>query len=133
MHPTFRERYCAHAGIPTEQFEDHVFARTLYFHARPLRWLLNLVPDYFAADHDFIRSVGDLRSRRFFHAEAGEYSTHALNRGILRRGFLLRVSAERVRLLMEANWGTHDSAPPLDERPADSTAPVSSRSPSSHS
>ena len=133
MHPTFRERYCAQVGLAAHQFEPHVFERALYLHARPLRWVLELIPDYFAADHDFIRSVGDLRSRRFFHAEAGEYSTHARNRGVLRRWLFLRVSAERVRRLMEAHWGSRDSAPPLEGVPAQSTAPFSSRSRSSRS
>lgn len=133
MPPTFRERYCAHFGLRNEEFETHLFLRGLNFHARPLRWLLNLLPDYFSADHDFVRSVGDLRSRRFFHAEAGEYSTHALNRGILRRWLFLRVSAERVRLIMERTWGSHESAPPMDLPPAESAAPFSTRSTSSHS
>lgn len=113
MPPTFRERYCAHAGIPPERFEEHLFRRALYFHAKPLQGILDLMPDYFTADHDFLRSVGDIRSRRFFHAEAGEYQTHSLNRGILRRIFFLRVSAERVRQFMEECWGGHDSNPPV--------------------
>jgi len=116
MQPTFRERYCAFFSLPFEKFEEHLFVHALYFHARPLRWLLNLIPDYFSADHEFVRSVGDLRTRRYFHAEAAEYQTHSLNRGILRRWFFLRVSAERVRLLMEKCWGDTDSAPPVSVR-----------------
>lgn len=110
---SFRERYCSQHGIALTEFEEHLLPRALYFHARPLRNALATVPDYFAADREFLRSVGDLRSRRFFHAEAGEYHTASGSRGILHRWLRLRVSAERVRLIMEETWGTMDSSPPV--------------------
>lgn len=112
MQPTFRERYCQSHGLPAQEFDAHLFRHGLYFHARPFARLLALIPDYFSADHEFIRSVGDIRSRRFFHAEAGEYHMDGTNRGILRRFFRLRVSAERVRREMEAHWGASESNPP---------------------
>lgn len=93
-----------------ENFEQHLFRRGLYPHASLLAWLLAVMPDYFAADREFIRSVGDIRSRRFFHAEAGEYQMHLANRGFLRRWLRLRVSAERVRRSMEEHWGSAESA-----------------------
>jgi hypothetical protein len=114
MQPTFRERYCQSCGLALEQFDEHLLRRGLYLHARPLAGLLGLIPDYFIADHEFIRSVGDLRTRRYFHAEAGEYHTHTANRGFLRRWLRLRVSAERVRRAMEEHWGTAESASPLN-------------------
>lgn len=89
-------------------------SRALYLHARPLRRLLATLPDYFAAEREFLRGVGDIRSRRFFHAEAGEFHTHAANRGICRRFLRLRVSAERVRRIMEETWhATGQSNPPV--------------------
>ncbi len=109
---SFRERYCAHYGLRPEQFETHLFGRALYPHARPVRWLLDRSPNYFMADREFLRNVGDLRSRRSFHAEAGEYGSHAKNTGFLRRWLRLRVSAERVRLIMESIWTTRESTPP---------------------
>lgn len=112
MQPTFRERYCQSLGLSLDQFEPHLFRRGLYWHARPLVPLLRLIPDYFSADHEFVRSVGDIRSRRFFHAEAGEYHMDTANRGILRRFLRLRVSAERVRCEMEAHWGASETTPP---------------------
>lgn len=113
MHPTFRERYCRSYGLANEEFEQHIFRRGLYPHAALLRWLLGAIPEYFAADREFIRSVGDIRSRRFFHAEAGEYQMHLANRGFLRRWLRLRVSAERVRRCMEQHWGDENSAAPV--------------------
>ncbi|MBX3738687.1 MAG: hypothetical protein KF715_18475 [Candidatus Didemnitutus sp.] len=111
---SFRERYCSLHGINIAEFEEHLLPRALYFHARPFRGMLAALPDYFAADREFLRSVGDLRSRRFFHAEAGEYHTASGCRGVLHRLLRLRVSAERVRLIMEETWGTADSHPPVD-------------------
>lgn len=111
---TFRERYCSIHRIDPSGFERHLLARALYLHAVPLRGLLAALPDYLAADHEFLRSAGDLRSRRFFHAEAGEFHAHASNRGICRRFLRLRVSAERVRQVMEETWrATGESNPPV--------------------
>lgn len=112
---SFRERYCAIHRIAPAAFEEHLLPAALYFHARPLRGLLETLPDYFAADREFLRSVGDLRSRRFFHAEAGEYHTATTCRGFLHRFLRLRVSAERVRQIMEATWGTSGSNPPVEK------------------
>ena len=111
---SFRERYCAIHRVAATDFEEHLLPRVLYFHARPFRALLATLPDYFAADREFLRSVGDLRSRRFFHAEAGEYHTSATCRGVLHRWLRLRVSAERVRQIMEETWGALGSTPPIE-------------------
>jgi hypothetical protein len=115
MQPTFRERYCRRWELPSEQFEAHLFDRALYPPARWLRALLLWIwPDYFSADREFMRCVGDIRSRRFFHAEAGEFHTDASNGRFLRRWLRLRVSAERTRRLMEECWGTPDSRAPVE-------------------
>ena len=117
MSPTFRERYCRHWAIPLEQFEPHVLVRALYPQARIIRGLLLLWSDYFTADRDFLRSAGDIRSRRFFHAEAGEFHGAEANRRFLRRWLRLRVSAERTRRLMEECWGADaGSASPINGR-----------------
>jgi hypothetical protein len=113
---SFRERYCAIHQIAPADFEEHILPAALYFHARPLRRLFAAFPDYLAADREFLRSVGDLRSRRFFHAEAGEYFTATACRGFLHRFLRLRVSAERVRQIMEATWGTSGSNPPVEKQ-----------------
>lgn len=111
---SFRERYCSIHRIDPSGFERHLLTRTLYSHAVLLRSLLAALPDYLAADIEFLRGVGDIRSRRFFHAEAGEFHAHASNRGICRRFLRLRVSAERVRQVMEETWrATGKSNPPV--------------------
>jgi hypothetical protein len=112
---SFRERYCAIHQIAPSDFEEHLLPSALYLHARPLRGVLQSLPEYFSADREFLRSVGDLRSRRFFHAEAGEYHTATACRGFLHRFLRLRVSAERVRQIMESTWGTSGSNPPVEK------------------
>ncbi len=105
MAPTLRERYCAHWQISPDAYEEHLFRRSLYFHARGLRGIFQLVsPGYFAADREFIRAIGDLRSRRGFHSEAAEFHAAGANRALGRRWLRFRVSAERPRLWMEECW-----------------------------
>lgn len=110
---TFRERYCEYWSISSEQFEDHVLLRALYPHARVLRRLLALRSDYFSPDHEFIRSVALLRSRRLFHGEVGEYHADPANHVFGRRWLRLRLSTDRVRHLMEECWGRADSTAPM--------------------
>ncbi len=107
MAPTFRERYCQHWAIPPSRFEEHLFARTLYPHARVLHIFLRLMPGYFIPDLEFLHGMGDLRSRRFFNEEACEFhATEANhNRNFLRHLFRLRVSADRVLHCMDECWG----------------------------
>lgn len=113
MQLTFRERYCDYWSISSEQFEEHLLLRALYPHARGLHRLLAMCPDYFYPDHEFIRSVALLRSRRLFHGEVGEYHADPANHGFLRRWLRLRLSTDRVRHLMEECWGQADSTAPM--------------------
>lgn len=120
---SFRERYCSIHQLAPDDFEKHLLPRALYFHARMLRGTLAALPDYLSADREFLRSVGDLRSRRFFHAEAGEYHSSTASRGFLHRFLRLRVSTERVRLIMEATWQSTGASNP----PVESSSDVSAR------
>lgn len=111
--PTFRERYSQHWSISPSDFEEHLFSRALYLHARAARPILTR--QFFAPDREFLRNVGDIRSRRYFHAEAGEFHDMPENGRLLRRWLRLRVSAERTRRLMEECWGASDSVAPVPE------------------
>jgi len=114
MNSTFSEMYCARHGVDAAEFERRLFLAGLYPHARWLLWLLRLAgPDYFSPDREFIRAVGQLRSRRLLHAEIGEFHTHPRNRGVWRVVLRLRVSTTRVRRLIDANWQGPDSRPPV--------------------
>ena len=111
--PTFRERYSQYWSIPLNDFEEHLLVRSLYLHARLLRPVLGR--EFFAPDREFLRGAGDIRSRRFFHAEAGEFHQMAENGTLLRRWLRLRVSAERTRKLMEECWESANAGAPQPE------------------
>lgn len=114
MNPTFSETYCARHGVDAAEFERRLFREGLYPHARWVLGLLRLAgSDYFSPDREFIRAVGQLRSRRMLRAEIDEFHTHPRNRGFCRIALRLRVSTTRVRRLVEADWPGRDSRPPV--------------------
>lgn len=98
---TFRELYCERRGITAERFEHELVRRSLYWPARPIYWLLGLNRAYTSPDYEFVRGVGDLRSWRDFHNETVEYHYHPHNRGFLRDALRLRVSAKRLKTVLE--------------------------------
>ncbi|MCR6630479.1 MAG: hypothetical protein NVV74_10735 [Magnetospirillum sp.] len=99
-------------GFPLEKFERAVVFRCLHLQAKPLWWLLWLNRDYYAADFDFVGGVGSLRSQRDFRTEVSEFHYHPRNRGLLRSGLQLRVSAKKVQKLFEKYvQNPHSTAP----------------------
>lgn len=111
MSRQLRAIYCSRHELPPEQFETAVFHYGLYPHARLLRWLFDR--EYFTADLEFIRSVANLRSRRDFSAEATGFHQHPDNRSFLRRVLRLRVSASRIRRLLDEEFEIERTAPPF--------------------
>lgn len=104
--PTFQERFCRHHGLAKADYTRAVLLRSLYPHARLLRpVLLWLNPDYFGPDLDFVRSVGLMRSRRDYAGEAADFHHADVTRDFLRGPLRLRVSAERLRRIVDATWG----------------------------
>ena len=98
---TFRELYCEHHGVASDNFERVLVWRSLHWQAKPFYWLLRLNRQYRVADHEFVRGVGELRSRRGFHNAAAEFHYHPHNRGFLRTVFRLRVSSRRLQSIFE--------------------------------
>lgn len=110
---TFRELYCEKHGITYERFERALLWRCLHWSARPFHWLLWMNRDYYSADFDFIRGVGDLRSRRGFHNEAAEFHYHPANRGFLRTALRMRVSSKRLQSVFEQEIRSTQTTPPM--------------------
>jgi len=99
---TFAEIYCEQTGLPPAKFGRVLLWRGLYPQARLLKPLLHLLGrDYFAADRDFVYGVGQLRRISDFASEAAEFHSHPANHSLLRRRLRLRVSARRLRRLVE--------------------------------
>jgi hypothetical protein len=97
---TFAEKYCAKNNLHPSEFEAVVLRRSLRPAARLLRWLLNLNPNYFAADRDFVRGVGRISRFDEFQTEAQDFAHHPDGRGFCHRTLALRVSRERLSRLV---------------------------------
>ena len=110
---TFRELYCERHGIAPEKFERVLVWRTLHWQARLFYWLHWLNRDYHAMDFEFIRGVGELRSRRGYRNEAAEFHYHPKNRGMLRTIFRLRVSSHRLQAIFEREIIQDATTPPF--------------------
>lgn len=97
---TLAELYRARHGLNADECVESLLHASLYPHARLLaRWLRLIRPRHFAADYEFVMSVGCLRRFRDFPVEADEFAQHPDNRGLLRRTLNLRVSTRRLRRL----------------------------------
>ncbi len=97
----FAQLYCAQNNIESARYEREVLFRSLYPHARLVAWfIIILKPEMFAADLDFVRSVGDLRRFRDFEYEAQEYAHHPGNRGFWREQCHVRVSIRALRRMV---------------------------------
>ena len=112
-HPTFKVHFCVTHNVTSEEFDRIVFNRSLYPHARFLKWLLFFYdPAYFDADIELITSVGQLNRMRDFASEADHYNIHLGNRGFLRRKWCLRISTSRLRSIMKETIGHHHHTAP---------------------
>ena|SRR6478609_5492429 len=98
---TFRELYCDQRQIASDRYEADLVRRCLHWQARPFYWLLGMNREYTSPDYDFVRSVGELRSRRQFRDEAAEYFYHTGNVGFLRKVLRLRVSSRRLQAIFD--------------------------------
>lgn len=98
---TFRELYCEQRQIASDRYETDLVRRCLHWRARPFYWLLGMNREYTSPDFDFVRSVGELHSRRQFRDEAAEYFYHPGNGGFFRRVLRLRVSSRRLQAIFE--------------------------------
>ncbi len=101
-HESFAEKYCRHFSVPPERFADDLLRRTLYPHARWLRFLLS--EELLAADRAFVSSVGRLSSRRDFTGEAAEFQRDPRNARFARYRARFRISVRRMRGLFETVW-----------------------------
>jgi hypothetical protein len=99
--PSFAEHYCRRHGIYHEGFLLVVLQRTLYPHVRPIfSLMLQMHPQLFSADFDFVVALGRTRSYSDFEFAAQAFCEHPANRGFLRRSLRMRISVRRVRRLL---------------------------------
>lgn len=101
----FAEKFCAKRQVDPPDYEATVLRLALHRRARFLRPLLNLHPDYFAADRAFVRGVGRIARVADFESEAQDFSHDPDNRGFFHRTLRLRVSRRRLRNLVRTILG----------------------------
>jgi hypothetical protein len=101
---TFSEKFCAQNRISPDKFCETVLWLSLPPSAKAVRWVLLLIPDYFAPDRELINSVGRLKHMEGFDAEVMDFMYDPNNRGFLRRGLNLRVSSRRLHSLVRATF-----------------------------
>ena len=93
--------------------------RALYPHARVLLGLMSASTrrHYFEIDLEFIRAIGQLRSRRDFRNECSEFMRDPSNRKFARKALRLRVSGHRTRQMVDDLFGAPESMPPMGREP----------------
>ena len=114
---TFKACFCVKDNTTPEEFSRIVLNRSLYPHARFLKWLLFFYdPAYFDADTDLIADAGSLSRNRDFSEASDRFNIHLGNRGFLRRKCHLRVSTTRLRALLKETLGHHTARTAQRER-----------------
>jgi hypothetical protein len=102
---TFAELYCEQNRLALEDYDRAIVSEALYPHARALHRLFQLVPgDYFHADLEFVRHVGQLTRARDFSWEVSDFHAHPANRRALRRNLKVRLSITRLRHIVKRTF-----------------------------
>ena len=101
---TFQERVCHHLNVPADQYAAAMLRRTLYGHARGLRWLT--ARGWLAPDRHFIANLGRVTHRRGLDEELAAFRSDPRNRTFARRTLRLRISGARVVALIGEVWPT---------------------------
>ncbi len=113
-HPkTFAQLYCEQHNLPLADFERDVVGRTLHPQARVLHRLLHMMPgDYFCADLELARNVGQLTRPEDFAWEVSDFHAHPSNRQMLRRRLKVRLSIALLRRLVVTTFKTASATTP---------------------
>jgi hypothetical protein len=93
---TLADRFCRTHHIAPDRFPKAALRRSLTPQARLLYPLLRLVPGYFDADLELIRSLGRQRHLGDFPLECADFRSHPQNKGFLRHQLRLRTSTRRL-------------------------------------
>lgn len=90
----FQSLFCEQTGCSRSDYEDRMFGKCLYWHAKPIASVLrHLRPDVFDADLHFIRFLGEATDLREANASALDFQDANLARpNFLRRRLKIRVS-----------------------------------------
>ena len=99
----FQLLVCQRFHCPPSEYEEKVFRKCLYWHARLLAPVVRkLRRDFFMEDFKFIRYLGDSTGLREINADLMNYRDANLgNPSIWRTGLKIRVSGRKARRLAQ--------------------------------
>lgn len=113
----FQLLVCQRFNCPTSEYEEGVFRKCLYWHARLLAPVVRrLKPDFFTVDFEFIRYLGESTGLREAGADLLNFRDANLGKSSFwRTGLKIRVSGRKASRLAqqlfaadrEANLPTH--------------------------
>ena len=94
----FKDLFCAYTNSPREKFEQILFKRSLYPHARlvaPI--LMRLKPGLFVEDFAVIQELANVDCPGVFQMEVSRfYGRNVRDRSLLRKWMLIRLSGKRL-------------------------------------
>ncbi len=95
---TFRWLFCHWTRTPIERYEQAVFRKSLYIHARIFALLiLRFRPEIFREDFEVIQELAEVNCPDVFAMEVSRFDgRNKRDRSKLRRLFLIRVSGKRL-------------------------------------
>jgi hypothetical protein len=98
---TFRLLFCRLTNTPIEKFQQALFRKGLYLHARVIAPLiLHFRPEVFTEDFAAIQELADIRDPEVFSMEVSRFDgRNKRDCSWLRKVFLIRVSGKRLTLL----------------------------------
>lgn len=101
--PTLKSIFCRQFNCPPSEYEDRIFKKLLYRHARPLAGLVRkLNPDFFKEDIKFLHYLGEAEDYFEAAASIADFRGANVSRGHnLRRFLRIRVSGRLAGRLVK--------------------------------
>ncbi|HYE31716.1 MAG TPA: hypothetical protein VEH27_09825 [Methylomirabilota bacterium] len=99
MADNFKKAVCTHYGCSDEQYEERLFWKALYWHAKlPARLFWGKRDSFFKEDLELLRELAPVTDNEVFRAELNRY--HGRNRRRhgpwIRQAFGIRVSGRKL-------------------------------------
>ena|ERR1051326_1612827 len=98
----FKTVFCRRFNCPASEYENLMFRKLLYPHARPIALMIRkLNPAFFSEDIKFIRYLGEAEDYREAAASIADFRDANMSRANpLRRGFRIRLSGRTAGRLV---------------------------------